>query len=665
MLGFHPNNDGFIELSGYILEQLPVIPPCARYYSEFDGVKEPSPLTVSYQNIIKNLAKVPNNINNDYINVMNDIYYYVKGLYTNITELVKGKDGYIRGFTMSKRNDFSGRSVLNPYNTLKFGYVAYPSIMRKFHTIPVKLTDFNYTQMTEFLKNNQVIRVIGGPNSPKPSKIITVTKQFLNVYTPQIGDTFELQGQDGDETMFNRQPTLDKYAIMGYKAHYVEDWNYLCIGLLSPYNTPHNSDYDGDQGNKLKIQTLHGRSEIRQFVGVENCMMNTNSNKPTMGMVYNSVTSAYLMTSSDEEISPKYWEYFFSFLQSRDDVDSLKERLDLNGMPEYTGKALFSALLPDDFHYDRRRNENDTQSVYIRNGILVQGIITSKDIGPSPNSIFHYMWKEYDRERMTRFFTEAQHILDEYLEYYGFSIGMKSVLMEDHHRIEAIVAQTIEMSKAKISALGLDREDETFLEKEIRESKVSGYVNTVSRIGVTIGNNVLPKFNAIRVMNTSGAKGKDTNTAQIIGALGQQYILGQRPKLEITKGTRYLPYYEPNSTDIESRGFIKESFLTGANPGGFIAHMAASRVGLMDTALKTGEIGYLHHRIVKVTEDVTINYDGSIRNTDGKILSYSYDGGFSTAAIIKTKNDATGEVLSFTDVKATAAKLDAQLDVGK
>jgi DNA-directed RNA polymerase beta' subunit len=128
----------------------------------------------------------------------------------------------------------------------------------------------------------------------------------------------------------------------------------------------------------------------------------------------------------------------------------------------------------------------------------------------------------------------------------------------------------------------------------------------------------------------------------------------------LTQKTRSLPYFEPNSTDIEAGGFITESFLRGCNPAGFIYHMMASRVGLMDTSLKTADIGHMHHRMVKVLEDLTVHYDGSVRNANGVIFSYAYGGdGFSAAEVLTTNSAALGSVLSFIDLPATVGKLNA------
>ncbi len=50
----------------------------------------------------------------------------------------------------------------------------------------------------------------------------------------------------------------------------------------------------------------------------------------------------------------------------------------------------------------------------------------------------------------------------------------------------------------------------------------------------------------------------------------------------------------------------------------------AGREGLIDTAVKTADIGYLNRRLVKAMEDVTVNYDGTVRNSQGEIIQFRY-----------------------------------------
>ena len=64
----------------------------------------------------------------------------------------------------------------------------------------------------------------------------------------------------------------------------------------------------------------------------------------------------------------------------------------------------------------------------------------------------------------------------------------------------------------------------------------------------------------------------------------------------------------------ESRGFVENSYLAGLTPTEFYFHAMGGREGLIDTAVKTAETGYIQRRLIKAMESVMVKYDGTIRN---------------------------------------------------
>lgn len=52
----------------------------------------------------------------------------------------------------------------------------------------------------------------------------------------------------------------------------------------------------------------------------------------------------------------------------------------------------------------------------------------------------------------------------------------------------------------------------------------------------------------------------------------------------------------------------------------------AGREGLVDTAVKTAETGYLQRRLVKCLEDLVVHYDGTVRNAIGEVVEFTYGG---------------------------------------
>ena len=48
------------------------------------------------------------------------------------------------------------------------------------------------------------------------------------------------------------------------------------------------------------------------------------------------------------------------------------------------------------------------------------------------------------------------------------------------------------------------------------------------------------------------------------------------------------------------------------------------REGLIDTAVKTAETGYIQRRLIKAMESLMVNYDGTIRNAVGQLIQLRY-----------------------------------------
>ncbi len=63
----------------------------------------------------------------------------------------------------------------------------------------------------------------------------------------------------------------------------------------------------------------------------------------------------------------------------------------------------------------------------------------------------------------------------------------------------------------------------------------------------------------------------------------------------------------------EGKGFVAASFYSGLSPTEFFFHTMAGREGLVDTAVKTAETGYMSRRLMKSLEDLYSHYDHTVR----------------------------------------------------
>lgn len=128
--------------------------------------------------------------------------------------------------------------------------------------------------------------------------------------------------------------------------------------------------------------------------------------------------------------------------------------------------------------------------------------------------------------------------------------------------------------------------------------------------------------NSPLIMALSGSKGSFINISQMIACVGQQALNGKR----VPNGfeDRSLPHFDRHSRTPAAKGFVENSFYSGMTPTEFFFHTMGGREGLVDTAVKTAETGYMQRRLVKSLEDLVVQYDGSVRNAEGDLVQLNY-----------------------------------------
>ena len=145
----------------------------------------------------------------------------------------------------------------------------------------------------------------------------------------------------------------------------------------------------------------------------------------------------------------------------------------------------------------------------------------------------------------------------------------------------------------------------------------------------------------------SGSKGNLINISQMISCLGQTNVDGKR--IPYGFESRTLPHFCKYDDSPSARGFIENSYIAGLTAPELFFHAMGGRVGLIDTAVKTSQTGYIQRRLIKGLEDIKVEYDMTIRNNKGKIIQFQYgDDNFDST---KTENQSLGLIgMSIEDI---------------
>ena len=209
------------------------------------------------------------------------------------------------------------------------------------------------------------------------------------------------------------------------------------------------------------------------------------------------------------------------------------------------------------------------------------------------------------------FVDNLQNVVTEYMKTSAFSVGI-SDLIADKETNEKI-AQTITNKKKDVknlidqTHLGIFENKTGKSNEEEFETQVTNILNNATNEAGKIGRKSLEKGNRFVIMVNAGSKGSDINISQMISCLGQQTVDGKR--IPYGFENRTLPHYTKFDDSPTARGFVESSFISGLTPEELFFHAMGGRVGLIDTAVKTSQTGYIQRRLIKGLEDLKVEYD--------------------------------------------------------
>lgn len=387
------------------------------------------------------------------------------------------------------------------------------------------------------------------------------------------------------------------------------------------------------QGPEQALEMLELSAADRNIISVA-------TSKPGVGAVMDALLGCFRMTLGIQKIRREdFFDIVMTLQQYGDGREDILEKIKhINGvfrkkkkrkLTAFTGKGLFSLLLPNDFNYERRNGADPREPVVkIYQGVLYEGTVDKAIVGTSHNSLIQVLHKEYGRVLVSEFIDGMQFATNAWLALTGFTIGIKDCMVstavnEDGIGKEEEIRGVVQ--KCMIEADGLK---ETTTHAGIREMRVSAALNKAKDVGLRIAKEALEADNNFLSTVTSGSKGDFFNIAQITGLLGQQNLNGNRVEKVLNNGRRTLYHYPFKCTssemEYESRGFITSSLIHGLNPREFFFHACSGRIGISDTATGTATSGYIQRKIVKLMEDMVVQYDGTVRDATGQIFQMAY-----------------------------------------
>ncbi|MEM3566363.1 MAG: DNA-directed RNA polymerase subunit A' [Candidatus Bathyarchaeia archaeon] len=553
-----------------------------------------------------------------------------------LSQRLKGKEGRFRSNLSGKRVDFSARTVISPDPNLDINEVGVPMEVAMRLSVPEKVTAWNIEEMRKLVINGPfkypgalyIIRPDG-----KRIRLEFVTDREKIAESLEPGYIVERHLRNGDIAIFNRQPSLHRMSIM---AHYVRVLPYKTFRLHLCVCPPYNADFDGDEMNLHIPQSEEAQTEARLLMQVQDQILSPRFGGPIIGAIRDFITAAYLFTRKSNYLTK---DEVSRLLTAAGYEGPLPEPQIKEPQPMWSGKQIFSLFLPKDLNYVLKANtcrgcpkclkEECPYDAYVvvKNGQLICGVIDRKAIGAEQSeSLLHRIIKDYGTAAGREFINKVTRLLKLFITMRGFSYAYDELVLSP--QAEAKIKKIMERVEKRIEELIKSYRDGTLprLPGQTLEDSFEIYVmNELAKARDESGKIADEDFtleNSGIVMTRTGARGSSLNIGQMSACVGQQAVRGKR----IMRGYlgRTLPHFKFGDPSPKARGFVYSSYQKGLDAIEFFFHAMGGREGLVDTAVRTQQSGYMQRRLINALEHLRLEYDGTVRSSTGDIIQFKY-----------------------------------------
>ena len=362
----------------------------------------------------------------------------------------------------------------------------------------------------------------------------------------------------GKYVLLNRAPSLHRLSIQAFMPKLVEG---KAIQLHPLVANGFNADYDGDQMAVHLPLSDEAQAEARELMSATNNLLKPADGSPVLNIGQDVVLGNYYLTYEKPSAQTKEVKAFSSVYEAEMAYDAGKIQLQtpirIHAKSEKRnttlGRVFFNEILPSDFPYD-----NNVQTKKQLKKVLAQ------------------IFNKYGAEETAKTADRMKGLAFRYATVAAVSTGKDDYLHFD-----------------EISKFVAEGDAKTTL---ISEQFDQGLITEDERYNLTVGtwravNNKVEEFlteqlktmdTSISTMVNSGARGDISNVKLASAMIG---IMVDATNREIELPIR--SNYKQGLSSLES----------------FVATRGA-RKGLIDTALKTADSGYLTRRLVDVSHDV-------------------------------------------------------------
>jgi DNA-directed RNA polymerase subunit beta' len=476
----------------------------------------------------------------------------------SLSDMLKGKQGRFRQNLLGKRVDYSGRSVIVVGPELKLYQCGLPKEMA------IEL-------FKPFVMKELVAR--GTAHNIKSAK------KMVERLQPEVWDVLEEVIRE-HPVMLNRAPTLHRLGIQAFEPVLVEG---KAIKLHPLVCTAYNADFDGDQMAVHLPLSVEAQAECRFLLLSPNNLLKPSDGAPVTVPSQDMVLGIYYLTidrANESGVIHSFKNMNEALLAYENNVITLHEFIKVrrsginkDGVLEYRtiqstlGRFIFNEIIPQDLGFvDRSKDENFLK-------LEVDFLVGKKQLKP----ILEKCINIHGATKTAEILDAVKSLGYKYSTRAAMTVSISDMKVPDEKK--EIIAE----AEATIERISKEYRRGRMTEDERYNTVIETWKEADKILTETLLNG-LDRFNNIKMMSDSGARGSDKQIKQLAGMRGLMADTSGR--------TIELP--------------IKSNLREGLDVLEYFISAHGARKGLSDTALRTADSGYLTRRLVDVSQDLII-----------------------------------------------------------
>ena len=414
--------------------------------------------------------------------------------------------------------------------------------------------------------------------------------------------------------------------------------------------------FDGDQMSVISLNKLPSIVEASTLATIPKFAISKKMSLPDVGQTYDSIIGCFLTSRQTAAVDKNMAvRMVANCFWPEDIIPRINEMFKKRSA--VLGNDVFSLILPKfnfvgnpswyEKKYDKVHKYDPLEKkVVIEDGIIKSGVLDKKTIAiGQKTSLYHVIEHEYDARVAMDAAFNMQQICLAYTEMTGFSISIRDLMVSDEilkdirktkmqERLNSLWKLIDDLKTNQLLVpVGYETKDyfdEVYMKKaEMAHIDVGEYIDFEDN----------PMFQLIQ----SGSKGKKSVLFQILGTIGLQKVKGKILPNSFSY-MRTMPYFPRFDISPESRGFIKNSYISGCSSPEFVFNAIDSRDNIVTRAIMTAVSGDQNRKSTKAMESLVVDNIRRVTNTED-VIQYLYGGdGFDVSRLINVNIASIYEV---------------------